>query len=121
MRGECSAMRFSPARLPFSRPENEASRREPKQNRMPAEKILFSEDAIGQVEYCAKVGPNFARENSRGSGGSNPPLSANESFSVCDSAKDDRNMRLRGQFHTARGSGERPERWFFLICGSFYP
>ena len=92
------------------------------QSRMPAEKILFSEDAIGQVEYCAKVGPNFARENSRGSGGSNPPLSsANESFSVCDSAKDDRNMRLRGQFHTARGSGERPERWFFLICGSFYP
>ena len=73
MRGECSAMRFSPARLPFSRPENEASRREPKQSRMPAEKILFSEDAIGQVEYCAKVGPNFARENSRGSGGSNPP------------------------------------------------
>ena len=75
MRGECSAMRFSPARLPFSRPENEASRREPKQSRMPAEKILFSEDAIGQVEYCAKVGPNFARENSRGSGGSNPPPS----------------------------------------------
>ena len=91
MRGECSAMRFSPARLPFSRPENEASRREPKQSRMPGEQILFIEDAIGQVEYCAKVGPNFARENSRGSGGSDPPLSAIESFSVCNSARDDRN------------------------------
>ena len=79
MRGEFPAMRFSPALLPFSRPENEASRREPKQSRMPGEQILFSEDAIGQVEYRAKGGPNFAREKSRGSGGSNPPLSATQS------------------------------------------
>jgi hypothetical protein len=42
-----------------------------------------------------------------GTEGSNPFLSAIESFSVCNSAKDDRNTRLHGQFRTARGSGER--------------
>jgi hypothetical protein len=57
----------------------------------------------------------------KGLDGSNPPLSANESFSVYNSAKDDRNMRLRGQFRTARGSGERSEPRIRPVCGSFYP
>ena len=42
-----------------------------------------------------------------GTESSNSLRSAIESFSVYNSAKDDRNMRLRGQFRTARGSGER--------------
>src|SRR5262249_43069614 len=44
-----------------------------------------------------------------GTGSSNSLRSANESFSVCNSARDDRNTRLRGRFRTARGSGERLE------------
>jgi hypothetical protein len=49
------------------------------------------------------------------------PSSAIESFSVCDSARDGRNTRLRGGFRTACGRGERSEPRIRLICGSFYP
>jgi hypothetical protein len=121
MRGECSAMRFSPARLPFSRPENEASRREPKQSRMPGEQILFSEDAIGQVEYCAKVGPNYARENSRGSGGSNPPLSTIQSLSFRTSRRIDRNPRVCARFAIMHGPRERPRRPESAESSKTYP
>jgi len=44
-----------------------------------------------------------------GTEGLNPSLSAIESFSICNSARDDPNTRLRGRFRIACGSGERSE------------
>jgi hypothetical protein len=52
-----------------------------------------------------------------GTGSSNSLRSAIESFSVYDSAKDDRNMRLRGQFRMACGRGECSEPGIRTICG----
>ena len=46
-------------------------------------------------------------------------LSAIESFSICNSARDDRNTRLRGRFRIACGSGERSEPRIQPICDSF--
>jgi hypothetical protein len=57
----------------------------------------------------------------KGLEGSNPPFSAIESFSVYDSARNDRNTRLRGRFRIACGTGERSKPRFRPICGSFYP
>ena len=56
-----------------------------------------------------------------GTGSSNSPRSAKESFSICNSARDDPNTRLRGRFRIACGSGERSEPRIQPICGSFYP
>jgi hypothetical protein len=56
-----------------------------------------------------------------GTRSSNSPRSAIESFSVYDSARDDRNTRLRGRFRIACGSGECSEARIQLICGSSYP
>ena len=44
----------------------------------------------------------------KGRYGSNPALSAIESFSVCNPATDDRNTRVCGGFAHAGGGGERP-------------
>jgi hypothetical protein len=47
--------------------------------------------------------------------------SAIESFSVCNSTRDDRNQRVRGRFRAACGSGERSKPRTRPICDSFYP
>ena len=49
------------------------------------------------------------------------PLSAIESFSVCNSTTYDRNTGLGGRFRAACGSGERSESRTPPILGSFYP
>ncbi len=62
--------------------------------------------SVSQVEKGSEISP-FPHSTS-GTESSNLSRSAIESFSVCDSATDDRNPRLRGRFRTAGGSGERP-------------
>ena len=59
----------------------------------------------------------FIREFIRERGSNETVSSANESFSVCNVAKDDRNPRVRGRFRTASGSGDAPAGGFcrFLI------
>jgi hypothetical protein len=71
-------------------------------------------DSLGVAKLVSKL-------SKRGTEGSNPPHSAIESFSVYDSAKDDRNMRLRGQLRMACGTGERSEPRIPTICGPSYP
>jgi hypothetical protein len=55
-----------------------------------------------------------------GASGSDPAWTAIEFFSVYNSARDDRNTRLRGRFRAARGIGERSEPGIRPICGSSY-
>ena len=96
-------------------PERADAKPNPRANKFSPPRMLF-------------VGPNSAPNSGRisahrslgGTGGSNPPRSAIESFSVCNSATDDRNTRLRGRFRIAGGSGERSEPRIQSICGSFY-
>jgi hypothetical protein len=52
---------------------------------------------------------------------SNSFRSAIESFSVCNSARDDRNTGVGGRFRIASGSGERAEPRIQPICGLLYP
>ena len=100
---------------------NETNRREPKQSRIPDEQILSSAYAFVGPNTAPNSGRILAHRSPRGTGGSNPPRSAIESFSICNSARDDRNTRLRGRFRIACGSGERSEPRIRPFCGSFYP
>jgi len=70
--------------------------------------------AIGTTGSLARAGWLVAKASSasrnetsvRGTGGSNPPLSATESFSAYSFTTNDRNPRQCGKFRTACGTGE---------------
>jgi hypothetical protein len=80
-------------------------------------RIIGAHEAQQGVAIARRAVPKL----STGTGSSNSILSAIESFSVCNSARDNRNTRLRGRFRTAGGSGERSEPGIPPICGLFSP
>jgi len=96
--------------------ETKGTRRDRKASRITGEQILSSTDAFIRTEYCAELGLNSAHVNPRGTGGSNPSLSATESFSLYSLAAIYRNLRFCGQFRAALGTGERCKSSLPPIC-----
>ena len=73
---------FDVTQIPSISLANEGNRRDPKQGRTPGEQILSSTDALISAQWCPELGPNSAQVSLSGTGGSNPPRSANESLRI---------------------------------------
>ena len=97
------------ARRKLANPHRAGQRAAAARGQLDCGRAKINAATCGEVRESGLTGVTRNHVSPCGSGGSNPPLSANESFSVCDSATDDRNTRLCGLFRTARGSGERDQ------------
>ena len=109
-----------PRRIPSIGLANKGHQRDSKQSRTQANKFSPARMLLFGPEQCPKLVPNSAKASSSGTEGSNLSRSAMESFSVRNSATDDRNTRHCGRFRRARGSGERPQPRIPQFCGSSY-